>query len=109
MDRLDKLHITLNTRVEIIRIEAGGVRIRSANATERLITSNHVVVAGNPIADTTLADQLSELEFNVKAIGDCTGLGLIAGATRDALEAVTSLFCERENQLAATEAALPEH
>lgn len=94
MDRLDKLHITLNTRVEIVRIETGGVLIRSSNGTPRLIAADSVIIAGQPTPVTTLADQFSEAGFNVKAIGDCTGLGLIAGATRDAAEAIANLFGE---------------
>jgi len=92
MDRLDTLHITLNTRVEIVRIETGGAVIRSSNGTERLITGDNIIIAGNPTAETALSDQLVESGFKVKAIGDCTGLGLIAGATRDAAEAVANLF-----------------
>lgn len=92
MDRLDRLHVTLNTRVEILCIESGAVLIRSSNGTERRIAADTVIVAGHPTAATDLADQLTTAGFNVKAIGDCTGLGLIAGATRDALEAVSGLF-----------------
>lgn len=92
MDRLDKLQITLNTRVGIVRIESTGVVIRSSNGTERLVTANTVIIAGNPTAATALANQFTEAGFRTKAIGDCTGLGLIAGATRDAAEAVASLF-----------------
>jgi 2,4-dienoyl-CoA reductase (NADPH2) len=101
MDRLDTLQITVNTRVEIIRIESGGTVIRSSNGTERLVVADNVIIAGNPVADTVLSDQLAEAGFNVKAIGDCTGLGLIAGATRDATEAIAALFSDDE---AATQA-----
>jgi 2,4-dienoyl-CoA reductase (NADPH2) len=94
MDRLDRLHVTLNTRVEVVRIESGAVLIRSSNGTERQIAADHVIIAGHPTAATDLADQLATAGFRVKAIGDCTGLGLIAGATRDALEAVAGLFNE---------------
>lgn len=92
MDRLDRLHVTLNTRVEVLRIDSGAVLIRSSNGTERQIAADNVIIAGHPNAATDLADQLVAAGFRVKAIGDCTGLGLIAGATRDALEAVAGLF-----------------
>ncbi len=95
MDRLDRLHVTLNTRVDITAIEAAGVRIRSANGTERLINADQVIIAGVPEADTTLAEQLSGAGLRVEAIGDCSGPGLIAGATRSATEAVARL-CEAE-------------
>jgi len=96
MDRLDRLHITLNTRVEILRIEREGVFIRSAGGTERLITADTVIIAGNPEADTSLADRLTAMGLRVEAIGDCTGLGLIAGATRSAAEAVARLLGETQ-------------
>jgi 2,4-dienoyl-CoA reductase (NADPH2) len=94
MDRLDRLHVTLNTRIEVLRIESGAVLIRSSRDTERRIAADNVIIAGHPAAATDLADQLATAGFRVKAIGDCTGLGLIAGATRDALEAVEGLFSE---------------
>ena len=94
MDRLDALQITVNTRVEVIRIESGGTVIRSRNGTERLITADSVIIAGNPVAEHSLSDQLTEAGFKVKAIGDCTGLGLIAGATRDATEAIDTLLSD---------------
>jgi 2,4-dienoyl-CoA reductase (NADPH2) len=94
MDRLDALRVTLNTRVEIVRIESTGVLIRSSNATERLIAADSVIIAGEPVADTTLVDQLTATGLRVEGIGDCTGLGLIAGATRDAADAVARLLNE---------------
>ena len=94
MDRLDSLHITLNTRVEILRIERDGVQIRSVNGTQRLVGADNVIIAGNPEPDTALADQLAGMGFRVEAVGDCTGLGLIAGATRGATEAVARLTAE---------------
>jgi len=94
MDRLDRLHVTLNTRVEIVRIELRGVCIRSSNGTERLVAADTVIIAGNPVAATAFAEKLTEAGLRVKAIGDCTGLSLIAGATRDAAEAVAALFSE---------------
>jgi 2,4-dienoyl-CoA reductase (NADPH2) len=92
MDRLDRLHVTLNTRVEIMRIEPKGVLIRSSNGTEKLVAANTVIIAGNPTAATGLAEELTDAGLRVKAIGDCTGLGLIAGATRDAADVVATLF-----------------
>jgi 2,4-dienoyl-CoA reductase (NADPH2) len=94
MDRLDALRVTLNTRVEIVRIESAGVWIRSSNATERLIRANSVIIAGEPVADTSLVAQFAATGLRVQGIGDCTGLGLIAGATRDAADAVAALLDE---------------
>jgi len=99
MDRLDALGVTLNTRVDIELIERAGVLIRSCNGTQRLITANSVIIAGDPIADTTLVDQLAAAGLHVQGIGDCTGLGLIAGATRDAADAVASLLGEDQSSI----------
>lgn len=95
MDRLDKLHVTLNTRVEVLRIEPTGVLIRASNGTEKQIAADNIIIAGNPVSANDLAEQIAAAGFRVKAIGDCTGLGLIAGATRDAVEAVSSLFSQK--------------
>lgn len=89
-DRLDRLGVTVNTGVEIAAIEPAGVRIRSA-AGEHLVRADSVIVAGEPVAERSLSDALEAAGFNVRAIGDCTGLGLIAGATRAAAEAVAAL------------------
>jgi 2,4-dienoyl-CoA reductase (NADPH2) len=94
MDRLDALQVTLNTRVKILRIESGSVVIQSANGTERKIPADHIIIAGEPRADTSLAERLADAGFAVEAIGDCTGPGLIAGATRSAAEAVARVTAD---------------
>ncbi len=90
MDRLDLLRVTVNTAVEIAAIEPAGVRIRSA-AGERLVRADSVIVAGEPGAERSLADALTAAALPVRTIGDCNGLGLIAGATREAAEAVAAI------------------
>ena len=91
MDRLDRLQVTVNTRVEIERIKSSSVVILSGNGTRREIFTDTVLVAGEPVPDTTLYEAIRGAGFRVKAIGDCCGVGLIAGATRDAAEAITGL------------------
>ncbi len=86
----------IDNDVDILRIERRGVLIRSAGGTERLINADTVIIAGNPEADTDLADQLVATGLRVEAIGDCTGLGLIAGATRSAADAVARICGEEE-------------
>ncbi|MDX1734748.1 MAG: FAD-dependent oxidoreductase, partial [Halioglobus sp.] len=90
MDRLDSLRVTVNTGVEVQRIEEGCVVIRTLSG-ERRIEGDTILVAGNPVADTTLADEFRAAGFAVHTIGDCTGLGLIAGATADAAQAVAAI------------------
>jgi 2,4-dienoyl-CoA reductase (NADPH2) len=91
MDRLDRLQVTVNTRVEIERIKSSSVVILSGNGTRREIFTDTVLVAGEPVPDTTLYEAIRGAGFRVKAIGDCCGVELIAGATRDAAEAITGL------------------
>lgn len=90
MDRLDQLKVTLNTDVGIQRIEKDGVIVQRSGR-ERKVPADTVIVAGKPVADTRLADELSAAGLNVQSIGDSTGLGLIAKATHTATEAVIRL------------------
>ena len=91
MDRLDRLQVTVNTRVDIERIKSSGIVILSGNGTRRELFTDTVLVTGEPIPDTSLCEAIRGAGFRVKAIGDCCGVGLIAGATRDAAEAITGL------------------
>jgi 2,4-dienoyl-CoA reductase (NADPH2) len=90
MDRLDQLQVTVNTSVEVMAIRSNGVLI-TAGGIERLVRGDSIIVAGTPVASDDLAQALAADEFKVFAIGDCTGLGLVAGATRMAAEAVARL------------------
>jgi len=90
MDRLDALRVTVNTGVDVLRIEREAVIIEVAGR-QRRVRGDTILVAGEPVADTSLADALGDAGFEVQAIGDCTGLGLIVGATASAAEAVARL------------------
>ena len=90
MDRLDQMRVTVNTAINILRIEQRAVVVE-AGGSERGIKADTIIVAGTPVADTTFADALTTEGFNVVPVGDCTGLGLIAKATRSAAEAVAQI------------------
>ncbi len=90
MDRLDGLRVVLNTAVDIVRVSASGVVI-AVNASEREIRADNVIIAGDAERDTTLAEALTSAGFSVRAIGDCNGPGLIAGATASAARAVEAI------------------
>lgn len=90
MDRLDKLKITINTAINIVRIDPKAVVIE-AFAHQHSIAADSIIVAGHALADTALADELTAAGLAVQAIGDCTGLGLIAKATHSAAEAVNNI------------------
>jgi 2,4-dienoyl-CoA reductase (NADPH2) len=93
MTRLDRLGVTVHVGAEVRAITADGVRFVPSGGTERLLAADSVVVAGNPVADLTLYDELVAAlpGVPVTAIGDATGLGLIRKATEDAARAVASL------------------
>ncbi len=90
MDRLDRLRVTVNTAVEIVRIEQRAVVIAS-DSLQRRISGDTIIVAGHPVADNRLAEDLAAAGLRVQAIGDCAGQALIARATRSAAEAVAGL------------------
>ncbi|MFT4518924.1 MAG: 2,4-dienoyl-CoA reductase (NADPH2) [Halioglobus sp.] len=94
MDRLDRLQVTINTSVNILKIERDKVVIEVAGG-QRSIRGDNIIIAGNPVAATELADSLQnslqDKGIDVYAVGDCTGLGLIAKATHSAAEAVSQL------------------
>jgi 2,4-dienoyl-CoA reductase (NADPH2) len=90
MDRLDRLQITVNTAVDIVAIEPGAVLIRVGDK-QRKVEGDSIIVAGEPVADQGLAEALRQHDMPVYAIGDCTGLGLIAKATSDAADALQQI------------------
>jgi 2,4-dienoyl-CoA reductase (NADPH2) len=87
MDRLDKLRVTVNTAVNVVRIEKGAVVIEAGGG-ERRIAGDTIIVTGSPVKDARLADELAAAGISVRAIGDAAGPGLIVNATRSAAEAL---------------------
>jgi 2,4-dienoyl-CoA reductase (NADPH2) len=85
LERVDRLGISVHTASEVCEITPTGCRVRPRDAAVRPVAADAVVLAGTPHADLGLSEALSAVLPEVHAIGDCTGLGLIAGATRDAL------------------------
>jgi 2,4-dienoyl-CoA reductase (NADPH2) len=79
MQSLDRAGVVLNTGVSIDRIEPEGVVLRLGWG-ERCVPADHVLIAGEPVADESLADALRASRVEVHAVGDCTGLGLLQGA-----------------------------
>jgi len=91
MDGLDKKSVVVNTAVKISCITESGIEIENRLGQKHSIKADNIILAGSPVAETGLFEQLQTIHPDVKAIGDCTGLGLIAGATTDALEAICEL------------------
>lgn len=90
MDRLDRLRVTVNTAVDIDRIEQAAVILNTSGG-EKPILADTIIVAGTPQANTLLAEALTAAGLRVQSIGDSTGLGLIVKATSTAAEAVANI------------------
>ena len=91
MDRLDRLGVAVNTGVEYVAITRDGMTIAPASGNERLIEADTVVIAGELEPDTALFDAASRIVPESYTVGDCTGLGLIVKATREATEVACAL------------------
>ncbi|TIC89062.1 FAD-dependent oxidoreductase [Nocardioides sp. GY 10113] len=106
MDRLDRLGVTVHAGCAVEAITPDGVRWVPAHGSARDLPADAVVLAGEVVADTALADALRELlgerlderlgerlgGVPVTVIGDAGGLGLIRGATADAARAIAGLL-----------------
>ncbi|AMN46243.1 NADH:flavin oxidoreductase [Steroidobacter denitrificans] len=75
-----------------LRIDRHAVLFTDSDGGAREISADQVIVAKGATGDTQLADTLRRAGFNVRAIGDCTGVGYIEGAMRTAAEAVRELL-----------------
>jgi 2,4-dienoyl-CoA reductase (NADPH2) len=91
MDRLDRAGVPVNTGVEILRIERDGVVVRQPSGSETRVPADTVVLAGSLEPDTTLYDALAGRVTWLRAVGDCTGLGLIHKATLEGARAACEL------------------
>jgi 2,4-dienoyl-CoA reductase (NADPH2) len=91
MDRLDRAGVTVNTGAAILGIEPEGVAIRRASGALTLVPADTVVVAGSLEPDTTLYDALAGRVAWLRAVGDCTGLGLIHKAALEGARAACEL------------------
>lgn len=81
--RLEKLGVSINTRVTYSAITEQGVNITLDNGSTRLIRGDSILVAGEPVADTGFYTELVSAGLSCHAIGDATGLGLIVKATAE--------------------------
>ncbi|MGI9294682.1 MAG: FAD-dependent oxidoreductase [Pseudomonadales bacterium] len=84
-DRLDKLGVTINTEVQCKSIDEQSVQYRSTSGSTHRISADTVILAGDPVANTSLFEEVKDIANDTHAIGDCTGLGLIRKATDDAM------------------------
>jgi 2,4-dienoyl-CoA reductase (NADPH2) len=90
MDRLDRLGVSVNTGIEIEAISGTGLRLRGVGGGTP-VDADTVILAGRPEPDTSLFESIRERVPRTFAIGDCTGLGLVAKATDEAARIVAAL------------------
>ncbi len=87
MDRLARLGVVLNTRMQVDRITADAVVVRRESGSPVGIAADSVIVAGAVEPDTSLADEIGDRFEDLHVIGDCTGLGLIRKALEEGARA----------------------
>lgn len=93
MHRLDRLGVSVHVAARVERIVPDGVWFEPAGGAGRLLGVDSVLLAGSLEPDLALRDGLAARlpGVTVTAIGDCTGLGLIRGATADAARVAAAL------------------
>jgi 2,4-dienoyl-CoA reductase (NADPH2) len=88
--RLERLHVSINSRAEPVAIVPAGVEVQILGK-KSLVGADSVIIAGEPIADTSLRDILAAAGMSAHAIGDATGLGLIVKAVYEGAELANRL------------------
>jgi 2,4-dienoyl-CoA reductase (NADPH2) len=93
MDRLDRLGVTVHVRATVERITTRAVVFAPAGGAARQLAADSVVIAGTVQPDTALFDTLLAAMpgADVRAAGDCTGLGLIRKATEEGARAACAI------------------
>jgi len=93
MDRLDRLGVTVHTSVTVEEVVPDGVAFTPDGGTSRALAADAVVLVGTVVPDLALRDAIAARlpDLEVRAVGDCTGPGLIRQATEHALRAVHAL------------------
>ncbi len=93
MNRLDRFGVTVHTSVTVEKVLTDGVALTPDGGTTRQLAADAVVLAGTVVPDLTLRDAIASRlpDIEVRAVGDCTGPGLIRQATEHALRAVHAL------------------
>ncbi len=91
--RLDRLAVTVHTGAAVVRAVPEGLEWTPVGGTTRTFAASHVLLADDVRPDLRLHEQLTAAlpGVPVTPIGDCTGLGLLQGATLDAARAVAAL------------------
>lgn len=91
VDDCHDLGVAMLTETGNFSIGDHTVTYRNAHGQERTLRADTVIVAMGATGDESLADQMKAAGLPVHAIGDCTGVGYIEGAMRDAALATRTI------------------
>ena len=91
VDECREAGVAMVTGASDFRIGDHLVTYRNEGGQDRTLPADTVIVAQGATGDETLADALKAAGFEVKLVGDCTGVGYIEGAMRDATLATQSI------------------
>jgi 2,4-dienoyl-CoA reductase-like NADH-dependent reductase (Old Yellow Enzyme family)/siroheme synthase (precorrin-2 oxidase/ferrochelatase) len=84
VDECRELGVAMVTNAGNFRIGDHLVTYRNDGGQDRSVRADTVIVAQGATGDETLANTLEAAGFAVRLVGDCTGVGYIEGAMRDA-------------------------
>lgn len=91
VDECRELGVAMVTNAGDFRIGDHVVTYRNEGGQDRSVRADTVIVAQGATGDQSLADSLEAAGFAVQLVGDCTGVGYIEGAMRDATLATRAL------------------
>ena len=91
VDECRELGVAMVTNAGDFRIGDHVVTYRNDGGQDRSVRADTVIVAQGATGDQSLADSLEAAGFAVQLVGDCTGVGYIEGAMRDATLATQAL------------------
>ncbi|SFS09013.1 2,4-dienoyl-CoA reductase [Sphingomonas jatrophae] len=91
IDECRHLGVAMLTQVSDVRIGDHLVTYTNEDQQQRTIAADTVIVAKGATGDLSLAEAIERLGYPVATVGDCTGVGYIEGAMRDAALAVQTI------------------
>jgi 2,4-dienoyl-CoA reductase-like NADH-dependent reductase (Old Yellow Enzyme family)/thioredoxin reductase len=80
LEELKRLQVPLLAGARDIAVTPAGVRYVNRHGQARTLGAEHVLVTAGATADPGPAEALRAAGFDVRAVGDCTGIGYIEGA-----------------------------
>ena len=84
--------VSLYPSAREVRIDDAVVHLVDATGQRVAVPADHVIVATGAAANPDVADELRAAGLDVRAFGDCTGIGYIEGAIRGAADVVARLL-----------------